>query len=263
MHVGRRTKVWRDKRLTGAEKFSDVIEQQLRSSAVLVTVISPGYLRSEWCNRELMGFAELAQQRGDLRIENLERVVKVLRLPVDRSALPPLLDEALGTEFFRVDPASGRARDLLVDEQADAERVFLARVDDVAQNIGRLLEAMDSGRDGAESPPAPNGDTVFLAWTTSDLGEERERLRRELEARGYRVVPAGAPPVDAAGLRDAVAAGLARRKSRDPSDRRGQRLRPRRRRELDHRDSGRRRRLSRIRQLRPAHHLAGEDRDAA
>jgi hypothetical protein len=33
VHMGRRTKVWRDKRLTGAEIFSDEIEQQLRSSA--------------------------------------------------------------------------------------------------------------------------------------------------------------------------------------------------------------------------------------
>jgi hypothetical protein len=47
VHVGRRTNVWRDRRLTGAEVFSDEIEQQLRSSAVLVSVISPGYLQSE------------------------------------------------------------------------------------------------------------------------------------------------------------------------------------------------------------------------
>src|SRR5262245_37444616 len=153
VHVGRRTRVWRDKRLTGAEVFSDEIEQQLRSSAVLVTVISPGYLHSEWCNRELVGFTELAQQHGDLRVGNLQRVVKVLRLPVDRTALPPLLDEALGTQFFRVDAASGRARDLLVDESADAQRVFNARVDDVAQDLTRLLQAMAQPGAGTAGPP--------------------------------------------------------------------------------------------------------------
>ena len=208
-HVGRRTRVWRDKRLTGAEIFSDEIEQQLRGSAVLVTVISPGYLHSEWCNRELVGFTDVAQQRGDLRVGNLQRVVKVLRLPVDRGALPPLLDEALGAQFFRIDAASGRARDLLVDESDDAERVFSARVDDVAQDISRLLLAMAGSDDGAAAQPAaPSGKTVFLAWTTSDLSEEREMLRRELEARRYCVVPAGAPPLDAAGLRESVLAAL-------------------------------------------------------
>jgi hypothetical protein len=209
VHVGQRTKVWRDKRLTGAEVFSEEIEEQLRSSAVLVTVISPGYLHSEWCNRELMGFTDHAQQHGDLRVGNLQRVIKVLRLPVERSALPPLLDETLGAQFFRVDAASGRARDLLVDESADAERVFRARVDDVAQDLCRLLHAMTESDVGvADSQLVASADTVFLAWTASDLSEERERLRRELEARNYRVVPAGAPPVDAGGLRDSVLAAL-------------------------------------------------------
>ena len=209
VHLGRRTDVWRDKRLTGAEVFSDEIEQQLRSSAVLVSVISPGYMRSEWCNRELIGFTKAAQDRGSLRAGNLQRVVKVLRLPVERSVLPPLLDEVLGAEFYRVDPASKRARDLLLDPSADANKVFLARVDDVAQDLARLLGSMAaSGGAALVTPPAAAAGTVFLAWTTGDLSEEREKLRRELEARNYRVVPAGAPPPDATAVREGVAAAL-------------------------------------------------------
>ena len=99
--------MWRDKRLTGAEVFSDEIEQQLRRSAILVSVISPGYMKSDWCNRELVAFTKAAQALGNLRVGNLQRVVKVLRLPVERSALPPLLDDVLGGQFYREDPASG------------------------------------------------------------------------------------------------------------------------------------------------------------
>ncbi|MGH8586043.1 MAG: TIR domain-containing protein [Gammaproteobacteria bacterium] len=201
VHLGRRTKVWRDKRLTGLDAFSPEIEQQLLSSAVLVSVISPAYLRSEWCNRELVGFTKAA--RGSLRVGNLQRVVKVLRLPVERSALPPLLDEVLGAQFYRVDPASERARDLLLDPAGDARQVFRARVDDVAHDLSRLLGAM-----AGATRAAPAADTVFLAWTTGDLTEEREKLRRELEARNYRVVPTGAPPLDAAGVRESVLAAL-------------------------------------------------------
>jgi hypothetical protein len=209
VHVGRRTKVWRDKRLTGAEIFSDEIEQQLRSSAVLVSVISPGYMRSEWCNRELVAFTKTADERGDLRIGSLQRAVKVLRLPVERSVLPTLLDEVLGTEFYRVDAASGRVRDLLVDSSGDALQVFRARVDDVAQDLSRLLSAMTASADAAAAALPPSAaDTVFLAWTTGDLSEERERLRRELEARNHRVVPSGSPPLDAVRLRECVLAGL-------------------------------------------------------
>lgn len=170
-----------------------------------MSIISPGYLQSEWCNRELGGFTKAAQGCGNLRVGNLQRAVKVLRLPVERSALPPLLDEVLGGEFYRVDKASGRARDLLIDSSADALKVFLARVDDVAQDLSRLLRAMASP---GGAPPASAAATVFLAWSTGDLAEEREKLRRELEARQYRVVPTGAPPLDAAGVRARVLADL-------------------------------------------------------
>ena len=49
---------------------------------------------------------------------------------------------------------------------------------------------------------------MFLAWTTGDLSEEREKLRRELEARNYRVVPTDAPPLDAARVRASILAAL-------------------------------------------------------
>ena len=209
VRLGQNTKVWRDPRLTGAEVFSDVIEQELRASAVLVSIISPGYLRSEWCNREFVSFTKAAQDRGNLRVGNLQRAVKVLRLPVERSALPPLLDEVIGGLFYREDPASGHAKDLLVDSSPDAQQVFRSRVDDVALDLSRLLAAMATSGDAtAAAPPVSSADTVFLAWTTCDLTEEREKLRRELEAQQYRVVPTGAPPLDAAGVRERVLADL-------------------------------------------------------
>jgi hypothetical protein len=217
VHAGRRTKLWRDKRLTGGEVFSEEIEEQLRRSAILVTIISPGYIRSEWCTRELVGFTKTAQNQGNLRVGNLQRVVKVLRLPVERSALPPLLDEVLGAQFYREDPASGRARDLLLDPSADARQVFMARVDDVAQDLSRLLDAMAGTGGSAQAYPvlstaaattASVAGTAYLAWTTGDLAEAREKLRRELEARNFNVVPAGAPPIDAAGVRDRVVSAL-------------------------------------------------------
>ena len=236
VHVGRRTKVWRDKRLTGAEVFSDEIEQQLRSSAVLVSVISPGYMQSEWCNRELVGFTKAAQDRGNLRVGNLQRVVKVLRLPVERSALPPLLDEVLGGQFYRVDPASGRARDLLLDPSADAAQVFRARVDDVAQDLSRLLGAMaTSGGAAAAAPPASAADTVFLAWTTGDL----ERGTREAAPRtGSAKLSSRADRRPAARCRGCARKRPrrpARSQGRDPPYRRTLRLRARGRRAFHHR----------------------------
>ena len=60
----------------------------------------------------------------------------------------------------------------------------------------------------AAAAPASVAGTIFLAWCTSDLAEEREKLCRELEARSYKVVPASAPPLDAAGVRERIVAAL-------------------------------------------------------
>jgi hypothetical protein len=208
VHVGRPITIWRDLRLTGAEVFSDEIEQQLRSSAILISIISPGYLRSDWCNRELLGFTKFAEETHSLRVGNLQRVVKVLRLPVERSALPPMLDEVLGAQFYSVDPQTKRARDLLLEPGSD--KAYLARVDDVAQDVKRLLEAVMSPTSADRTPGPADGDAkaVFLAWTTSDLADERERLRRDLEARGFRVIPTGEPPLQASRLSSVVLEAL-------------------------------------------------------
>ncbi len=118
VHVGRRTKVWRDKQLTGGEAFSDEIEQQLRRSAILVSVNLAGIYSIRMVQSRT---GRLHQDRSEPRqssVGNLQRVVKVLRLPVERSTLPPLLDDVLGCQFYREDPASGRARDLLLDPHA-------------------------------------------------------------------------------------------------------------------------------------------------
>ena len=228
VHVGRRTHIWRDLRLTGAEVFSAEIEQQLRSSAVLVSVISNGYVLSDWCKRELRGFTAEALARTGLRCGNLSRSVKVLRLPVDLKALPSptdptalaeltsLLEDMLGTAFYRLDAQSNRARDLLLDASPDAMQVFLARVDDVAHDLSRLLNSMMASAASVAAVAAPAGTpaaatsagapadaatparTVYLAWTTADLTVERDRLRRELEAHALRVLPVGEPPLAAA-----------------------------------------------------------------
>ena len=204
--VGLRIQIWRDKRLVGGQAFSDEIHQQLSASAILVSVLSPGYMRSQWCNRELLAFADEAQRAGTLRVGTLQRAIKVLRVPVDRSLLPPFLDEVLGHQFYRTDPASGRARDYLLDPAVEAEKLFRATVDDVAQDVAELINRMAAKEDAAKQP---SGKKVFLAWTTSDLNEQRDNVRRELESHRHLVVPGGAPPLSTREFDEAMQAALA------------------------------------------------------
>ena len=52
---------------------------QLMHAAVLVSILSPRYLKSEWCNKELSTFYDHAQECNDLYVDNKSRIFKVLK----------------------------------------------------------------------------------------------------------------------------------------------------------------------------------------
>jgi hypothetical protein len=50
-----------------------LIEEGLKDAALLLAVVSPSYIKSNWCTRERQGFIE---KRGGETRETIERVVK-------------------------------------------------------------------------------------------------------------------------------------------------------------------------------------------
>ena len=95
----------------------------------------------------------------------------------------------LGYNFFH-EPRPGRIREFHLDPNPEKRREYWVTLDDVAQDVAHLLEEM-RGRRPQPSPAAPvrNGPAVYLAETTSDLSLARENIRRDLEQRGYGVLP--------------------------------------------------------------------------
>jgi len=87
---------------------------------------------------------------------------------------------------------------------SDAEQRFHERVYDVAQEINALFKAMNT-----TSSVNVQGKTVYLATTSSDIAPLRDRIRRELIARGHRVLPERALPLLASEAESAVKACLA------------------------------------------------------
>jgi hypothetical protein len=128
-------------------------------------------------------------------------------LPLERH--PAELQPLLGYEFFVVDPQSGRPRELSQAYGPEAERQFLARLDDLAYDIAKLLEQLKS-EPGAASPAAPPKGTVYLAETSYDLREEREAVKRDLLRQGFEVLPDRSLPLVAGDLETALAEALGR-----------------------------------------------------
>jgi len=220
-----RVVLWRDKRrLAGNELFDAQIEQQLDRSAIFVTVLSQHYLASAYCKLEFQTFGQRRIAKGDLHVDQLSRIVKVYRRAIDRAdlrkfvdvpALVSEIDRTVGFELFYTDD-SGIDRDVLLDP--DHAGLYWQRADDIALAIKRMLDAapqMDGEPGHADIPHVSmNQDAtqraVYLARTSRDMRDTRDAVQRELEDRGFRVLPEQEFPEDLEGLTKSVQADLER-----------------------------------------------------
>jgi hypothetical protein len=201
--LGREPAIWRDLKLGGNDRFSDVIQERVESAGILIPILSPRYLESEWCRREVEAFCRRCP---------LERVFKVLLLPIPFAEQPAPLAETLGYEFYDVDPASGKVDDI-IDLHSDPR--FYRKLRDLCWDLKRLLEREPEApradlAAGAAAKGPSGGQTIYLAGTTLDLREGREAIRRELQQYGHTVLPAGDPPPIAADLEAIVREDLER-----------------------------------------------------
>jgi hypothetical protein len=208
--LGKPPQIWRDPKLTGNDDFAETLMERLRRVAVLVSVVSPLYIKSEWARRELTEFWRAAEEQGGVRFRDKARIFKVLKTPVRLEMHPPELQHLLGYEFFKVDPVTGRVHELDEIFGADAQRDFWMRLDDLAHDVCCLLEMLESS-EGTRGPQLQAGqkESIFLAETTQDLREQREAIKRELQQHGYTVLPARPLPMFASEMKTALQEDLA------------------------------------------------------
>ena len=202
--LGKAPRIWRDPKLQGNDVFAREIEERFERAAVLVSVITPRYLESEWCRRELSEFWEAARHTGGPVVGNKARVFKVVKTPVERTRMPPPLEPLLGYEFYRLQPGTGRPLEFNRVYGPDAERDFWVRLNDLAYDLADLLKRLE--QPGAS--PAADQPTAYLATATADLQPQHDALRRELLRHGYGVRPDRELPLRSPDLEPAVAEGL-------------------------------------------------------
>ncbi|HEY4641842.1 MAG TPA: toll/interleukin-1 receptor domain-containing protein [Thermoanaerobaculia bacterium] len=207
--LGSTPKIWRDQKLQGNDYFADTILERLPRIAALVSIFSPRYVQSEWCTRELREFCLAANRTGGVRVADKARVFKVVKTPISLDRFPEEVQRMLGYEFFIYDDA-GRARELAQVKAQGSDRAFLAKLDDLAQDIVKLLEMI--GRDEVVVEQKERKGAVFLAETSFDLRDDREAVRRDLIRNGYEVLPDRPLPQIATELDAAVREHLLRSK---------------------------------------------------
>ncbi len=201
--LGRKPQVFRDPRLSGNDVFPQRLVGELDGASVLVCVLSPRYLNSEWCRRELDEFLD-RRPPSQWAERSKAPVFKTIKTPVPYTEHPEMVRDLLGYEFFILDPQTGRPKELNRAFGPQIQLQYWQKLDELAWDIKTLLVAAEQA-----GPTVAERGSVFLAETTFDLTTQRDALRRELRRRGYRVLPDRPLPLREAELREALSTCLA------------------------------------------------------
>ncbi len=176
--LGRQPRVWRDPKPDRRDTWHPEMESRLPSVRTLVPIISPPYLQTSACQRELRTYGE--------RCDESQHLIQVVKAPAEEDHIPiearDLLALSPRIEFFEVN-SDGQYQQFDASLGDDHRRRFLHGVYDLAYEITKRVS---KPRESVFREP---DQTVFLAETTFDLRDVRDRIKRELQERGYRVLP--------------------------------------------------------------------------
>ena len=196
MRMGGKAEIWRDDKLQGNDVFADEIVDQFAQTAVLVSVLTPRYLNSQWCTKEVAEFCKCAEQSGGIVIENKARIFKVLKTPVDtQESLPSVVKDVLGYEFFTFEDETPLELDPVYGEKYAQD--YNRKVGKLAWDISQLLKLLEGdARGSTHDEQATAKATIYLAECSYDRKETREILDGELRRHGYTVLPDQRLPQD-------------------------------------------------------------------
>ena len=235
--LGYEPRIWRDgHRLQGNDDLSGAIGAGVTRTLLLVPVLSPRYVQSDWCNREMEAFQAAQAQQGPLPGSPAfrSRVFKVVKTPLPdylRELEPVQIRDLIGYQFYGEDESTGLLAEF--SQTPDDKRYWstLRRlVADIKQTLIELkhspasrtqpsapapdaapttdattTDASTTDASTTDAPAAAAADTaaggaptrfIYLAETTGDLTREREEVRDELRQRGYGVLPEHRLPLD-------------------------------------------------------------------
>jgi hypothetical protein len=202
--LGQASKIWRDEGdLKGNDQLTPTLIQVLEKSGALLAVVSPGYIGSKWCRREVEAFCAKHGGRVELAGKSQFRIFKVLKYPVKRDVQFDQIKEVLPYEFFE---KMGDDYAIELAPWGDVSRCenYTIALYRLATDIASFLKMMKRGH--AAAPRS----TVYLAETTSDLRKARNSLWDDLRAQGFEVLPDTELDRDGGDYRDQVRSFLSR-----------------------------------------------------
>jgi hypothetical protein len=159
---------WDARDIETAQSVPDRVTAAARASAILVPILSPGYLDSRWCNRERTDFFSTLPYGAS----PADCLAPALIRPIDAAALEPLFRDARRSSFLSADDQTP----IVIGSPEWKPKVekFAAELRNALQNLRRKCRPVFLGK----------------VADTERLQNLRDWCRTELEDRCFRTVPA-------------------------------------------------------------------------
>ncbi len=171
--------LWRDTdSLSHHKAIMPEIKISLRQTAILMIILSPGYLASKWCQQEREIFLEANDGQPGSQVFIVERT------ETESSEKPKPLSQLLGYSFWIQDDDGQPPRTLGYpkpnpDDSKDKSYYYL--LNKLANDLAKELRSLN--------PPSDTRPAVFLADVTQDIFPKQAKVREYLDQAGFRVLP--------------------------------------------------------------------------
>lgn len=194
--LGRRPNIWRDMSLQGNHIFDQQIVSQFANVAIMISILTPRYVKSDWCIKEVNEFYDTCEQNIGFNIQNISRIFKVIKTPIKIDLHPEKIKNVLGYEFFSTDPATGRVKEFGQVFGQQSELAYWEKLDDLANDICSFLETLEGSTattataiSNKESLQKKKKKKIYLAEGSYDTLEFRDSIKRELLDLDYVLLP--------------------------------------------------------------------------
>src|SRR3984893_18104894 len=194
----RKTAVWMDPALKPIGALEGNLKREIQSSALLITLMSPNYLRSQWCQDEAQTFSDFAR---DFRpVERQDRIFVASVAPTERKAWPVALRDDdqnafVGAKFYRdLGPELWKPLgwpDPSVVKDEDYWTAITSLAGDITSQLRRMKHAQENstGAGDAAEVPVFVGRKLLLGYCSDTLTRERNQLRGALSSMEMQIFP--------------------------------------------------------------------------
>lgn len=191
--VHKKIAIWRDKKLQGSTRFDNRIKKVINHSALFLALVSPHYLQSDYCRKELEWFYRQAKSGPfGISVKDENRLFNILLKNIPHTSWPGELSGASGFSMHDAPEKSEESGEPLDHRDIQFNKKLRKIVDAIETTLNDFPRCTIQNRTGDTEPEKVS---IFIADTADTLQPTRDILIADLEGKNVHVPEPIPPPM--------------------------------------------------------------------